>query len=176
MEHITSKTDPNVSIRLFNKKEIREEILRFRNVNKRDIGTTPYISCPVKDWDEVMVLAVLITRAAKVTLSVFYYDEEKQIMFVACDWFNRNPDEIKAICIDIFKKYLGNPKLCTILYDPNGDPLFAESQQIMDKFMKDLPNDPDEFYTFSYFPNSGYNGIKAMSRFSIFNPSQMGIM
>ncbi len=183
MKYVTNKTNSNESMRLLSKKEVKEEILKFKNVNKRDIGTTPYISCPAENWDEVVVLAFLITRAAKITLSVLYYYKKKQIMFVACDWLNRNPNEIKTICIDIFKKYLGNPRLSIILYDLDGNPLFDESQQTMDGFMGDLLSDPNEFHTFSHFPSSGYNdvgigynNIKLVDRLSIFNPSQMGII
>jgi hypothetical protein len=177
MKFTTSRIDKNKSIRLFSRKETKEEILRFKTINKRDVGSgAHFIACPAKGWGEVVVLATLIARETDTALTTFYYDEQKKILFTGCSWFNKDPDEMKSKCIDLFKRYLGNPHLSTILYDTNGDPLFSESKEAIDKFMGDLPSTPDEYHTFKNFPDAGYQGIKMLSRFSVFNPSQMELM
>lgn len=177
MKFITSKADHNISMRLFSREEVKKEILKFRNTNKGSVGVTPCVACPAESWDEVIVLAVLTARATNMGLSIFYYDEQKQILFICCDWFNKDHSMLKHACIDVLKKYLANPKLSTILYDANGDPLFTESQETMNKFIKDLPDTPDDFNTFSNFPSSGMSdGIKILSKFDILNPSRMEIM
>jgi len=163
MEFIVSRIDKNKSLKLFTRKEAKEEILKFENIN-------------ANNWAEVIVLATLIARETDTGLAMSYYDENKKTMFTGCSWFNKDPDEMKSKCIGLFKKYLGNPHLSTILYDTNGDPLFAESQKAIDGFMKDLPSTPDEFHTFNNFPDAGYQGIKMLSRFSVFNPSQMELI
>jgi len=177
MEFIVSRIDKNKSLKLFTRKEAKEEILKFENINRADIGSGGhYIACPANNWAEVIVLATLIARETDTGLAMSYYDENKKTMFTGCSWFNKDPDEMKSKCIGLFKKYLGNPHLSTILYDTNGDPLFAESQKAIDGFMKDLPSTPDEFHTFNNFPDAGYQGIKMLSRFSVFNPSQMELI